>query len=375
MSNNATDFGKMEALRVTKYVTYVMMAGRNRSFWQGESNGLMGRNLSDVTKPVHYVDQMTKTPNGNKAIVPMVLDLTTEAIVNDNKLEGNEESLVADHQEVLIGQIRKAVKSAGRLSDRSTVINFRATAKERLSRWNTDVHDELFFQVASGIGFDKRLNGSSRASSSELAQLPFASQVSAPTSNRKLFAGTATGVSSLTAADTMSWDLLVKAKADAMYRKIKPIRVNGKDTWGVVMNPYQARDLKLDDDYKNAVKDGATKGDTNNLFTGAFVKVDGLALFDHNLVANTYGLTSGVDKWGSGYTVDGAQALLFGAQALGYALVDAPSWDESDSTDYGNNSGIAYAVLMGIVKNVFKTAEDGTKQDFGIISIYTAAKP
>jgi N4-gp56 family major capsid protein len=372
----ATDFGSLEKLRVTKYSTYVMMAGRDQSFWLRPDNGFLGKNINDASKPVHYVDQFTKTDKGLKAIIPLVLDLVNDGVVNDNEMEGNEEEMVADYVEIELGMLRNALKSKGRLSDQATVINFRATGKEKLAFWLGDKLDELLFLVASGITLDKKLDGSTRASSSQWTQLAFNSQITAPSSARKLFAGTATSTSGLTASDTMSWSLLLNAKAYCINKKIKPMRINGKPQWGVVMHPYQSRDLKKDSDYKNAVQYGQERGDKNPLFTGAFVNVDNLVLFEHNKVANTFGLTSGVDKWGSGNTVDGAQALLFGSQALGYAMIDEPFWDESDKKDYGNRSGIAYSTMTGFIKSVFKSLTDSsTKQDFAIISIYTACKP
>lgn len=371
--DNATNFGALEKLKVTKYITYVLTAGRNKTFWQSASNGFMGRNVNDYSKPVHYVDQFMKNDSGNRAVMPLVLDLSGDPVANDNILEGNEEELVADYQEITLGQMRKAVRNKGRLSDRATVINFRSQAKEKLANWLAQKTDEIFFLVASGIPFTTNLDGSARAASSELPQLAFASQVSAPSTNRQLFAGTATNTATLTASDKMSWDFLLTAKAQAVYKKIKPITVDGKSTWGVVMNPFQARDLQMDSSYKTAVQNGAERGKDNPLFAGAFVRVSGLALFDHNLVANTYGLASG-SKWGSGGTVDGAQAILFGAQAIGYAMIAAPSWDE-ESKDFGNRNAIAYGTICGFAKAVYKSAVDGNaKEDFGIMSLYTAAK-
>ena len=72
--------------------------------------------------------------------------------------------------------------------------------------------------------------------------------------------------------------------------------------------------------------------------------------------------------------MDGAQALLLGAQALGYAKVNATEWSESDITDYGNRPGIGYGAKFGLLKPQFKSNASATaKEDYGIISIKTAA--
>ena len=48
---------------------------------------------------------------------------------------------------------------------------------------------------------------------------------------------------------------------------------------------------------------------------------------EHRLVYNTLGAASNA-KWGSGGAVDGARALICGAQALGFADLGAPEWSE-----------------------------------------------
>ncbi len=86
----------------------------------------------------------------------------------------------------------------------------------------------------------------------------------------------------------------------------------------------------------------------------------------------TLGLASG-SKWGSGSTLDGAQALLLGGQAIGYASLGDPRFEEAEITDYKNQPGIATGMMFGLVKPQFVAPVEGTKQDFGVMSLYTAA--
>jgi hypothetical protein len=95
-------------------------------------------------------------------------------------------------------------------------------------------------------------------------------------------------------------------------------------------------------------------------------------LHEHNKVYSTLGASSG-SKWGSGGTVEGAQALMLGAQALGFARIGDPEWAESDNTDYGNKPGIGYGRMMGMLKPQFRSRyDDNADEDFGVISLYTA---
>ena len=366
-----TDFGSLTTQQKKLWSAYVFKAGRDQSFWLGES-GMMGEGVRDATKPIHYVDQLTKTERGDKCVLPIVLDLQGDGVAGDNNLEDQEEALVADDVEIVVDQFRHAVKSKGRMSEQRTVIQFRAQAKDTLSFWLADKRDEMLFLSASGVAYTSKLNGATRGTS-QLPSLAFASSVAAPSTNRRVFAGSATSTGTITASDKMSWNLLLKAKAVAITKRLKPIRIKGKNTYIVVMSPWQSRDLKMDNDYKAIVSQGGVKGEANPLFTGAFAMCDGLILYEHNKVYNTSGLGSG-SKWGSGGTVEGALALLLGAQAIGYAELGDPEWNESDNKDYGNKQGLAYSQIIGIVKTKFKSVADSlSSEDFSILAIYTAA--
>ena len=145
------------------------------------------------------------------------------------------------------------------------------------------------------------------------------------------------------------------------------------------MHTTQWRDLQLDPTYQTIVRSAEKRSSKNPLFTGAAVQIGNVIIHHHNKVINTSGLASG-SKWGSGGTVDGAQALLLGAQAGGIATVGSMFWREAVLTDYGNRPGIGVGRKIGMLKPQFLSVYDDTvgtttptRQDFGVISAYTAA--
>jgi N4-gp56 family major capsid protein len=368
----ATNIAANTSLQTKAWVSLAMRFERDSSFWFGE-NGFVGSGIRDATKPIHYVDQFTKVMGADKVVIPLVLPLTGGAVAGDNKMKGKEEALIPDAYEIRIDQVRKATRNSGRMADHRSIIDFQATAKDFLADWHAQTKDELAFLTLSGTSYSKNLDGSDRDPVDELPSLAFAADVATPSTNRKLFPGSVTATSGLASTDKMSWALLVKAKAYAILKRIKPIRQGGKDYWCVVMHPNQARDLKLDSDYKTIVSQAGERGDKNPLFAGHFAKVDGLYLFEHNKVPSTFGATS---KWGAGSNVDGAQAMLFGAQALGYGAVngahDPQRADETD--DYGAITGIEYYQMYGFRKPQFKSPYDAkATEDFSVLSLYTAA--
>jgi N4-gp56 family major capsid protein len=365
-----TDFGALTSQQKKVWSALAWQAGRDQSFFLG-SKGFMSEGLKDSSKPIHYVNELTETERGAKCVLTLVQDLQGDGVVDDNDLEGKEEQITVDDIEIQLSQLRHAVKNKGKFSEQKTVLKFRSIAKDKLAYWMSSITDEILFLTASGVAYTKELDGSTRSASSELPQLQFAADVAAPSAARKLYGGTATATSNLTASDKMAWNLLVRSKAYAVRKRINPIRINGKPTYIIVMSAEQARDLKLDNDYRTAVAQAAERGKANELFTGAFAMVDGLVLYEHNRVYNTLGTAT---KYGSGSLVEGAQALLFGAQALGYAKIKDPEWSESDQRDYQNRVGIGYGCMFGVIKPQFQSIYDAnTTEDFAIISIYTAA--
>lgn len=366
-----TDFAALTTLQKKVWSVSVFRAGRDDSFFLG-TKGFLSKGLQDSGAPIHYVNELTETQRGSKAVLPLVKDMTGDGVVGDNELENNEEALSADSIEIQVDQHRAGVRNAGRMSEQKTVLRFRAQAKDKLAYWMSNITDEMMFLVASGVAFTSTLGGTTR-SGSQLPSIAFAADVVAPSANRIIYAGSATSTATLTTSDKMSWNLLVKTKALAVRRRVKPIKIKGKAHYCVVMSPEQARDLALDSDYKAIVSQASARGEKNELFTGMFAMVHGLMLYEHNKVYTTRDASSG-SKWGATGTVDGAQALLLGAQAVGYARIGSARWDESDNTDYGNREGVSYSNMIGIRKAVFESIYDSdSSQDFSIISIYTAA--
>ena len=366
----ATDFGALTEAQKRVWASELWQHGRDQSFWF--SNGFIGKNDEDMNSPIQRVTKLTETERGTECVMQIVQDMQSDGVVGDNQLEGSEEALVNDAQTIRIDQLRNGNRSKGEMSEQATVIRFRATSKEKLSFWLGDKLDELMFLVVSGRAFTLKTDGSTRGAS-QLPSLAFAADVKAASSARIAYAGTATSEATIAAADKFTWDTIVRAKTVAKRKRLRPIRQGGKEYYAIVMTPEQERDLLLDTTYQTIVSRAAERGIKNPLFNNAMAVVQGVVLYSHNKVFNTQGLAA-ASKWGAGGLVDGAQAILFGAGAAGLATIGNVFMRESDNTDYGNRAGLSAGRKIGMLKPQFLNPADGnTRQDFGIISIKTAA--
>jgi N4-gp56 family major capsid protein len=375
----ATDFGALSAARKIVWANELWKAGRDQSFWF--ANGFIGKNESDMNSVIQRVTKLTETERGYECVMQLVLDMQSDGVVGDNELEGNEEALQNDSQTIRIDQLRNGNKSKGEMSEQATVIRFRQTSKDKLTFWLADKLDELMFLTVSGVSYSSTYNLATRVNS-QLPSLTFAGDVVAPSAQRVLYAGTATSTATLTTSNTMNWATIVESNTLASEKRLRPIRDGGRNYYCMVLHPRQRRDLVLDPTYQTIVRSAENRSSKNSLFKGAIATVDGVVIHFHNKVINTSGLSSG-SKWGSGGTVDGAQALVLGAQAGGIATVGNMFWREAVLTDYGNRPGIGVGRKIGMLKPQFLSIYDesasgpgigpATRQDFGVISVYTAA--
>lgn len=368
----ATDFGALSDLQKKVWSLQISRQGRDESFFM--SNGFMGSSTSDMNRPVQRITELTETERGTQAVMPLVTDLTGGGVVGDNQLEGNEEALNTDVQTMRIDQLRNGVKSKGKMAEQETVIRFRSTSKDALAFWLSDSIDELGFMTAAGRAYTLNTDGSTRSAASQWPQLAFASDVVTGSANRVIFAGSATTEGTITSADKMTWNLVIKAKHFAKRKRMRAIRAGGKAYYILVLTTEQSRDLEQDPDYKSILANAMPRGTDNPLFTNAKRVVSDVVIYDHTKVFNTLGLASG-SKWGAGGLVDGAQAMLMGAQAVGFCqLSSGDAYGESTNTDYQNRQGIAIGRIIGWLKPQFKSRYDNQlREDYSIVLLKTAA--
>lgn len=349
-----------------------------RSVWKAarENSFIMKFASTSENSPIQRITELTKDERGDRAVITLVTDLDTDGVAGDADLEGNEGTLEAHDQVIVIDQLRHAVRNTGRMNDQKTIVNFRQQAKSALAHWLADRMDQMAFLTMSGIAFTKNTNGSNRAGSSGLPNLAYAATVTAPSANRYLRVSGSSLVSTsnatLLATDKIKYDHIIDMHTFAKVNFIKPVRSEGGDElYHLIMHPLVLAQLKKDPDFRENIRHAWTRGGSNPLFKGgeSFL-MDGVMIHSYRHCYNTKGAAAG-QKWGSGGTVDGCRMLFLGAQALGIADLGG-SWDEKSDFDYNNQKGIAYGKIAGMLKPKFKSPVTGTDEDFGMFVVDVA---
>jgi len=376
----------------------------SRDVWKTARQQSFVMNLAGegINSAIQRIRELTRSEKGTRAVITLVPDLEGDGVVGDAELAGREESASARDLVVQIDQMRNANKLAGRMADQKSVVRFRETSRDLLGFWLADRFDQLAALTMAGTDYRLRTNGALRPGFSHdgstfsrntgtapdgeaLFDLEFASDVSAPTAKRhfrwddaskSLKSGDTTAV---TAADKLSYAALVELKAHAKDRRVKSLRASGQELFHVFLHPQAMAKLKLDQDFLANVRNAGVRGNTNPLFSGAIVTVDGLVLHEWTHSFNTLGATAGDStnagtpgyKWGANADVEGNRVVLMGAQGLAFADIGIPQWHE-DVWDYGAKPGVSIAKIAGFRKPVFYSPMDGTDEDFGVVCLDVA---
>lgn len=371
-----TNFAALTDEQKTIWSMDLWKHARNESF----INKFLGKGPNSI---IQHITELKKTEKGARAVITLLSDLEGDGIAGDRTLEGNEEAMKTFDQVIQIDQLRHANRSKGKMADQRSIVEFRGNSRDVLAYWLADRLDQMAFLTLGGIQYGFKTNGATRVGS-QLADLEFADDVTAPSLNRRgvwsKTLGLQIGGAGFTSADvddvaaansTPTWDLFLELKRHAKDTFMRGVKSGGDETYHAFLCPMAMQRLKQDSTYREVLKHAQTRGGENELFTGNSVKIDGIMLHEFRHVPNT-GTTA---SYGGPNATAGSQIIFCGAQALGMADIGAPEWIERDF-DFGNQQGIATKKILGFLKPQFENqyVDSGVPEDFGAINVYVSHK-
>lgn len=374
-----TNFAALTQEQLTLWQRDVWRQARNHSYL----TRFMGDGPNSM---IQRITQLKKDKKGARAVITLLAELAGDGVAGDRQLEGNEEAMQTFDQVIRIDQLRHGTRHLGRMADQKSVVEFRRNARDVLAYWQADRHDQIAFLTLSGVPYNVHNNGAPRIGS-DLVNLEYAADVQTLSPYRRLrWNGTSKSLVSnasttdVAATDTPTWDMFVQLKAYAKTHKIRGVNDGGEETYHVFLSPLAMAKLKQDEKYLLNLRHAQEKGNKNPLFTGNSVKIDNLYIHEYEHVFNTSGASGAVlvpkggplhSKWGSSGDVDGCQILFCGAQALGFADIGDPYWDE-EGYDYSNSQGIAVGKISGFLNPRFMSPVTGSVEQHGMLSCYVA---
>jgi N4-gp56 family major capsid protein len=299
----------------------------------------------------------TKKSAGDRIRCILRMQLTGDGVQGDNTLEGNEEALVTHTDDILIDQLRHAVRSGGKMSEQRIPFSVREEAREGLQDWWAGRLDTWFFNQLAGntAQTDTRYTGNQA--------------VVAPDSDHTILSSDASPANeaALTVGDTMTLATIDKCvlAARTLTPVIRPLNNKqepGKHMFVMFVTPEQHFDLRRNtataewqDIQKQVIAGGRTGDGQAPIFSGALGVYNGVILheaFRLPLITTAAG------------TDTGGRAVFCGAQAAAIAFgrghsLSRMSWTE-ELFDYKNQLGVEAGCIGGLKKTRYNSADFAT---------------
>lgn len=348
-----------------------------------EAVKLWSRKLAHEVRKTTYIDRFigegsdsliqmkseAKKDSGDRIRVILRMLLTGDGVVGDQPLEGNEESLTTYTDDLIINQLRHAVRSQGKMSEQRIPFEHRAEAKDGLRDWWAERMDYSFFNHICGYTV-ANTTGTGTGT-------PYiaGNTILAPSSGRKMTSNSGvTNDEGLGSSDLFTLTTIDRAveKAKVATPKIRPINYKGGKYYVMFLHPYQVTDLRTTtstgqwlDIQKSAMMGDGSQG--NPIFTGALGMYNGVILHE------AYRVTQGVNSSTGAAITTVRRSVLCGAQSAFIGFGKGSSFKQMDWReelfDYGNQLGVEAGFVFGIKKAQFNSTDFGTI----VASSYAAA--
>ena len=331
--------------------------------------------------------------NATVCHLPLVSALDGKVVTGNQKLSGNESSLVTKTMNITPILTRTAVE-VNKLDEHSTKINLNDVQKQQVIE---QLHQYQKFNWIDELGATVDSNG---------IQKPF-SQSSIPAFNywqgnnadRIIYGNEASNIvvgdhaASLANIDVINDKMSLKtleSAIDVIRRAspgIKPIRVNKNltsESFIFLCDPYVARDLKRDAEVTNAFTYGAARGNDNPIFTKEeFYFYDCLIVPMYDFV-NMYepikvlenkvpwgvDSVSGIDMNTVGTTNNRvAMSCLCGVDTMAYVIREGLELKKSSKDDdYGMTTGVGVSMWEKMQKAYYND-----KLQYGMTTVFSSA--
>lgn len=335
-----TDFGVNHPLAVKLWSKKLF----HEALKQTWASKFMGKNSNSLCQIASEAEKQA----GDRIRIGLRMQMTGAGVSGDGTLEGNEEALQFYSDNVLLDQLRHAVRSEGKMSEQRIPYSIREEARMGLTDWWADRIDTAFFnQLGGNTGqTDLRYTGSNATVAPDSAHIVYPD---GDTTEADVASSGASSQMSLT------WIDYAVEKAKTSTPVIRPIKIMGEDKFVMFLHPYQVTDLRTAtntgqwlDIQKAAMQGGQIS--KNPIYTGALGEHNGVILHESTRVPSV--------------TANVYRAIFAGAQAgcIAYgqdAANGRTSWNE-ELFDYKNQLGVSAGMIWGMKKTVFNSADFST---------------
>jgi len=309
---------------------------------------------------IYVKDDLSKSA-GDRITVGLRMQLSGAGVTGDSTLEGQEEALVTHTDNLIIDQLRHAVRSGGEMSEQRVPFSVREEGMDGLRDWWADKIDTGFFNQLAGINTGAAIN---------LTGMQAATAPTTTSGNvRHIFgdggelteASMSTSNSASSVMQLKFIDKLVNV-AKTSTPLIRPLRIDGQSKYVMFLHPHQVHQLKTDAtanritwyDIMRARSEGGDIN-TNPIYNGALGEYNSVIFHESTRVPAPPTNNTAANL---------RRAVFCGAQAacFGTGRRDAGTqmkWTE-ELFDYENQLGISASMIWGLKKAVYNGIDFST---------------
>lgn len=360
---STTTFGVGDAMAVKLWSKEVAEAERDTS----DIAKLIGKDDDSI---IQEKTDTSKGP-GDKVTFALRARLSGKGFTEGQKAQGNAEGLTFYSDSVLINELGQTVgvRNKGATIDAQRVpFNLREQGKNGLTQWWKDRKSVSVFNHACGY-----TPANTESATSGLVYCGM-NTVTAPTSGRHIWAGSATNDEGLGSSDTFVVSLIDRAKevASTGNNMVRPTMVGGQPKYVMYLDPAQVTSLRTSatsggwQDITKYAYSGLNPKD-HPIYNGALGEWNGVIL------RSSQDITQGVNSASGAAITTVRRAVLMGAQALVCAYGNSNQygamkyrWSE-ELFDHDRELELGAWSIWGCKKTVFNSA------DFGVVAVSTYA--
>jgi N4-gp56 family major capsid protein len=283
--------------------------------------------------------ELTKV-KGDNITFGLRMRLAGTGVISGQSLEGNEEKLVTYSNSISLEQYRHAVRDDGEMSRQRAMFEIDVESQNALKDWGTEKIDQLIFDAMFS------------APTSTFYQV-------SGTVTRQATAATAKSAITVAANSKLTPAMISFMKTFAktgggrsgMTTPLRPISVEGKKYYLLLVHPDAMFDLKQDSTFTQAMREAQERGPSNPLFQGATAIWDGVVIHEHENVP--------IGTNGGGGAIPYSKGIFMGAQAGLFAWGKRPEV-KTKKFDYDNENGFAWGMIAKASKAVLNSKDFGS---------------
>lgn len=280
---------------------------------------------------------------GDNITFGLRMRLAGQGVISGQQLENNEEKLTTHNDSVSLEQYRHGVRDDGALTRQRAMFDISAESMTALKDWGSEKIDQNIFDALI----------------TTTPSIVFY-QISGTITKQTTYA-TAKSAITVAANSLLTPKLISFAKAYAktgggrsgMLTPLRPIKVEGRAYYVLLVHPDVMFDLKQDTTFTQALREAEIRGPQNPLFQGATAIWDGVVIHEHENVPVGTNAGAGAIPYCDG--------IFMGAQAGLYAWGKRPEV-VTETFDYKNEIGYGWGMIAKAKKPVFNSKDYGSFQ-------------